>query len=177
MSKRMGQDKADVLVEDRTMLEMVSRALRAVCDQVVLLGPERKGWECWPDMVTAPGPLAGITTALIRSAHPHVAVVAVDQPFVRPETVRHLLDLTAGLPVVPVDDHGIRQVTCAAYPTAIAEVAREESEAGGSIQSLLDRVAFDVVTPETWQSWGEDGRSWFSIDSRQALEEGLTRFG
>jgi len=78
--------------------------------------------------------------------------------------------------VVPVDDVGVRQVTCAVYPKAIADAAIEEAEADGSIQSLLDRVSFEAVIPEIWVLWGEDGRSWFSVDTHAALEEGIRRF-
>ena len=171
MSKRMGQDKANVLVDDRTMLEMVGAALGAVTDHVVLLGPEREGWECWPDEVHAHGPLAGIATALRRAITDQVIVVAVDQPFVSPRTLALMQERAGELAVVPVDDHGVRQVTCAVYPTAIADTAAEEAADGGSIQSLLDRCSFSALTPEMWQAWGEDGRSWFSIDSPEALEQ------
>ncbi len=172
----MGQDKADVMVRDSTMLEMVGAAVSAVSDRAILLGPHRDGWECWPDSVHADGPLAGIATALSRAGEDLVVVVAVDHPFVRAATLGKLLERSDGLPVVPVDDHGVRQVTCAVYPTAIAEAAVEEAGSGGSIQSLLDRVAFHAVIPEDWAKWGEDGRSWFSVDSPEALEEGLAVF-
>lgn len=172
----MGQDKADVLIDHRTMLEMVGGALREVTDRVVLLGPDREGWECWPDEVHAHGPLAGIATALKRAGTDHVIVVAVDQPFVSPATLSHMQDEAGELSLVPVDDHGVRQVTCAVYPTSIADAAQEEADNGGSIQSLLDRCSFSALTPEQWQAWGEDGRSWFSIDSPEALELALATF-
>ena len=172
----MGQDKADVLVRDQTMLEMVEAALRLVADRTVLLGPDREGWEVWPDSIHAHGPLAGIATALNRTDTDHVIVVAVDHPFVRPETLRKMIDRAGDIPVVPVDDHGIRQVTCAVYPRAIARLAAEEAEMGGSIQSLLDRVSFEAIPPDVWGSWGEDGRSWFSVDSQDALGEALGRY-
>lgn len=172
----MGQNKADVLVRDQTMLESVGTTLKSVLDHVVLLGPDRDGWECWPDSVHAHGPLAGIATALARAEEEHVLLVAVDHPFVLPSTLRHLISMADGLPVVPVDDHGTRQVTCAVYPRVIGGEARDEAETGGSIQSLLDRVSFTAVTPEVWQGWNEDGRSWFSVDSPDALDEGLARF-
>jgi molybdopterin-guanine dinucleotide biosynthesis protein A len=169
----MGQDKADILVGDHTMLERVGTALEEAVGSVVVLGGGRQGWECWPDMVHAQGPLAGIATALHRTEADAVLVVAVDHPFVRPETLRRLAGLADGLPVVPVDDHGTRQVTCALYPKTIAAAAIEEAGAGGSIQSLLDRVAFRPVTPEEWREWGEDGRSWYSADSPAALEQAM----
>jgi molybdopterin-guanine dinucleotide biosynthesis protein A len=172
----MGQDKADVLVRDRTMLEMVETALRLVADRIVLLGPDRVGWDSWPDSIHAHGPLAGIATALNRTDTDHVLVVAVDHPFVRHETLRKMLDRAGDIPVVPVDDHGTRQVTCAVYPKTIARLAAEEAESGGSIQSLLDQVSFDAVPPDAWVSWGEDGRSWFSVDSQDALRQALGRY-
>lgn len=65
-------------------------------------------------------------------------------------------------------------MTCARYPKGIAPVAVEEG--GGSIQTFAGRVAFEPVTPEVWGTWGEDGRSWFSVDTPEALREGTARF-
>jgi molybdopterin-guanine dinucleotide biosynthesis protein A len=104
-------------------------------------------------------------------------VVAVDNAFVSPETLRRLVSIESDLPVVPVDDEGVRQVTCAVFPKQIAGQAVEEAEAGGSIQTLLDRVSFLPVTPDLWRQWHEDGRSWYSVDTPEALESGLERFG
>jgi molybdopterin-guanine dinucleotide biosynthesis protein A len=172
----MGRDKSDVLVDGMTMLERAGEALSAVSDRVVVLGPDRNGWECWPDSVHAEGPLAGIATALTRMVEDHVLVVAVDHAFLLSNTLSHLVSLAGHIPVVPVDRVGIRQVTCAVYPAVVGSAAVEEAAAGGSIQSLIDRVSFRPVTPDEWEAWGEDGRSWFSVDSIERLEEGLDRF-
>lgn len=173
----MGRDKADVVVSGTTMLQKVAEALASVADRIVLLGPDRTGWECWPDSVHAQGPLAGIATALARTSTGRVALVAVDHPFVRPGLLGDLVAIESELPVVPVDETGVRQVTCAIYPKAIADAAMEEAAAGGSIQTLLDRVSFRPVTPHEWQAWGEDGRSWFSVDSPEALDHAESAYG
>lgn len=173
----MGRDKADVRVGGRPMLDRVADAVRAVTDKVVLLGPEREGWECWPDSVHAQGPLAGIATALLRSESDRVVLVAVDHPFVTPSLLGHLVEIDSDLPVVPVDAAGVRQVTCAVYPAAIGDAAVDEARARGSIQTLLDRVSFRPVTPDEWGDWGEDGRSWFSVDDEQAQADGEARYG
>lgn len=172
----MGRDKADVMVAGRTMLNRVAAALERVSDRIVLLGPDREGWECWPDSVHATGPLAGIATALSRADSDRVVLVAVDQPFITSDFLERLVAIDSELPVVPVDETGVRQVTCAVYPTAIVGAALDEARAMGSIQTLLDRVSFRPITAEEWRAWGEDGRSWFSVDTDQALEEGLARF-
>lgn len=173
----MGQDKADVLVDDRTMLDLVGAAVRSVTSHSVLLGPDREGWECWPDSFHAEGPLAGIATALSRTEEDHVLLVAVDQPFIEVETLSRIRDLANGIPIVPVDDHGVPQVTCAIYPRGISGEAAEEAASGGSVQSLLDRVSFRPVSPNEWRAWGEDGRSWYSADDPEALEKGKAKFG
>lgn len=174
-SSRMGRDKASVLLDGSTMLERVGSALQEVADRIVILGPDRQGWESWPDSVHANGPLAGIATALSRGEADRILVVAVDHPLVRADFLRRLIGVDSDLPVVPVDETGVRQVTCAVYPATVAAAAVDEAIAGGSIQTLLDRVSFRPVTPEEWRGWGEDGRSWLSVDSEAALAEAERR--
>lgn len=179
-STRMGTDKADVEVAGRPMAAWVLDALRSVCDRVVVAGrpdgllgiaglsdpvPERRG------------PLAGLVAALEHGGAAPVLLVATDQPWVRAETLRHLSERLGDLPLVPTDRGGARQTTCALYPASILPVALDELLAGGSIQSVLDRTAFDPVDEDLWRSWGEDGRSWFSVDTAAMIEQGLESFG
>lgn len=175
-SRRMGTDKADVEISGSTLLDRVTSAVAEVTDRVVVLGGQREGYETWPDEAPGSGPLAGLATALSRMTEDRALVVAVDNAFVQAGTLAHLASVESDLPVVPVDHSGVRQVTCAVYPRQIAGQALEEAESGGSVQTLLDRVSFLPVTPEQWETWGEDGRSWYSVDSSEALATGMRRF-
>lgn len=176
-SRRMGSDKALVSVQGRPMITRVADAL-AVLDRVVAVGRNGtlEGIPCLPDVRRdVRGPLAGLLTALTAAEGP-VVVVAVDQPFLRPETVAMLATVgSVDEAAVPID--GARQVTCARYPAKWLPEVTAEVEVGGSIQSLLDRLPFLPIEPEEWRSWGEDGRSWFSVDTPRALSQGLERFG
>ena len=175
-SSRMGVDKATYAVAGRAMLEWVGEALDAVAHRVVVAGrAEPIGrYEALADPGPShQGPLAGLVAAL-EAYGDAVIVVATDQPWVRPETLRQLANRMTDLPVVPVDG-GVRQTTCAVYPPTVADAARTELDQSGSLQSLLDVVAFDPVVD--WYSWGEDGRSWFSVDTPKDAEEGISRFG
>jgi len=181
-SSRMGVDKATVEIEGRSMLERVAASLQVVSDRLVVAGRSStvSGLAGLPDPLPGrAGPLAGLAAALKEAdsvgAEP-IVVVAVDQPFVRPETLARLVNGYAGQAVVPVAD-GIRQVTCAVYPGDWATEAMVELEASGSIQSLLDRMPYTEVAPDEWAAWGEDGRSWFSVDDAAALEIALDRYG
>ncbi len=172
----MGMDKAHVVIEGVTMLDRVAEALSRATDRVVVLGGDHEGYESWPDSKPGTGPLAGLVTVLSRMTEDRALLVAVDNVFVDAATLHHLASIESDLPVVPVDEAGVRQVTCAVYPQQIAALAAEEAEGGGSIQTLLDRVSFLPVTPDVWSDWGEDGRSWFSVDTAADIAAGLARF-
>lgn len=175
----MGADKAHVGVGTKTMLDHVVSALSAVTGEVVVVGRTETfpGTSTLPDAGTPHrGPLAGVAAAVEAFPASLLVVVAVDQPWVRPATLERLVELDGRLPVVPVDG-GVRQTTCAVYPTDALEGIRDELDGGGSIQSLLDRTSFRPVIETEWRSWSEDGRSWFSADSTTDIENGLERFG
>ncbi len=163
----MGREKALVEVAGWPMSEWVRMALEAVCSEVVVAG--RIGTE--QGLVDPPGvrgPLAGLRAALELGSD--LLLVAVDQPWVRADTLGRLADLEGT--AVPLHE-GVRQVTCARYSTELAPTAA----AAASIQDLLDLVDYRGVAEEEWRTWGEDGRSWFSVDDEAALHQGLARYG
>jgi molybdopterin-guanine dinucleotide biosynthesis protein A len=171
-SRRMGRDKASIQVGGRPFSEWIRRALAG--RTTVFLGGDL------PDVRTigdAPGsgPVAGLASALTIGADA-VLLVAVDQPWLRPGTVDHLVERFSGRPVVPVDD-GVRQVTCAIYPASLAPKAARLAEEGRALQAVLDDVGVDEVPAAEWAEWGEDGRSWFGADTPDEVAEGIERFG
>lgn len=175
-SKRMGADKALVEVGGRPMIDWVLESLGRVCARVVVSGrADGHGHETLPDPDGAHrGPLSGLVAALDAFPDSSLALVAVDQPWIRADTIEQLGALVDELAAVPVEG-GVRQTTCAVYPAGLAEAARRELAGGGSLQSLLDVAAFRPVVD--WREWGEDGRSWYSADTPEAVRRGLDRFG
>lgn len=171
-SKRMGRDKATVEIDGRPMVLHVAAALRRVTPHVVAVGRNvtLAGLATVPD--TTPGrrgPVAGLEAALIHAAGASVLLVATDQPFVRAETLARLVEQPAGDAVVP-ESEGILQPTCALYRQGCLDAASEVlARGGGSLQDVLAAVQVNVVDEAQWRSWGEDGRSWLSIDTPEAL--------
>jgi molybdopterin-guanine dinucleotide biosynthesis protein A len=149
------------------MIEWVTKALAEVSDRVVVAGrPE--GWAGHEGLIDPPGlsgPLAGLVAALELGSD--LLLVAVDQPWVRVETLRALSGMEGT--VVPIDG-GVRQVTCARYSAGITVAAK-------SLQGIFDQIPHRSVEEHEWRTWGEDGRSWFSADDERAIAEGLGRFG
>lgn len=175
----MGADKALVRIAGLPMVRWVAKAADSITSRVVAVGRDNPlaGIPAIPDIPTSrEGTLAGLVTALEFAAPDPVLLLAVDQPFVRSETLNNLWKELEGTPIVPLDEQA-RQVTCAIYPGSLANDASAELEQGGSVQSLLDRVSHEELPADVWETWGEDGRSWFSVDSTEALAEGLRRYG
>ncbi len=175
-SRRMGKDKAKVLLDGRTLLDWVFAALSQVVSEVVVVGRETaEGIPSVPDALPGSrGPSAGIVTALLEAKGRPILVVGVDQPWVRPSTLAALLDVRPQ-PATPLDGHF--QVTCATYPARSLPILEEAARSEGSLQPTIPLLGGTAVPPEQWRSWGEDGRSWFSVDTPESLSEGLHRYG
>jgi molybdopterin-guanine dinucleotide biosynthesis protein A len=176
-SSRMGTDKAEVTIGGESMLERVVGVAASVGHAVIVGRGGAGSWDTIDDLRPGRlGPLAGLESALVHAAGRDVVLVGVDQPFLRAETLVRLSEL-AGDVVIPIEN-GWEQVTCAVYRKPFLPMVREalDAEADLSILTILDRVDTTTVEPEDWRSWGEDGRSWFSIDTPEALQLGLSRY-
>lgn len=170
-STRMGRSKADYELDGRAMADWVVDALTICCDAVVAAGRAWRELPVIPDVPDMEGPLAGIVASLRHVKGP-ITVVAVDQPWVRADTLQRLAASSSGDRIVVPMDGGVAQVTCAVYTPDLLEGAVQRS-----IQAALDVVSHDAVARDTWTQWGEDGRSWFSVDRPADAAVGLERFG
>ncbi len=183
-SSRMGANKALVEVAGRSMSTWVSQAvvaaLPADARSVALGNTPLNGLPRVEDH-PGTGPLSGLAAVADfcdqYGLNPEaVLLVAVDHPWTRPETLRALIARYQGRTVVPTH-HRVRQVTCAVYPISFVTAASQGAVAGKGFQTLLDAMDVDEVSHDTWTDWGEDGRSWFSVDERQDIARGLERYG
>jgi molybdopterin-guanine dinucleotide biosynthesis protein A len=176
-SSRMGTDKAQVTIEGETLLERVAGVAGSVGDVVLVGGPPAEGLERIPDLRSGRlGPLAGLEAALVHGAGRDVILVGVDQPFVRADTLRRLSEI-AGDAVVPIDNRW-EQVTCAVYRDRCLPAIQEALDTAEdlAIITILANVGTTRVERHEWTAWGEDGRSWYSVDTPEALAAGIARY-
>lgn len=171
-SSRMGEDKALVELSGKPMGLWVAEALREAGLEVVTFGGQQRigDIETIADPPGLRGPVAGLMSALEYSERRPVFIVAVDQPLLRPETVAGLLSIWTHDAVVPVDNDA-PQVTCAVYRATCLPAIRQITAVNpdASMRNLLDFVSVRQVDQTEWSAWGEDGRSWRSVDTPEDL--------
>ena len=136
-SRRMGRDKALLLVDGVPMAVRVAAVLRAAgCASVVAIGGDRDalaaaGLTVIADEFPGEGPLGGVITAL--AAHPEAAavvIVACDLPRLQPQSVRALLDGLGDHEVAVAAAGDRQQPVCAAWRPAAAATLRDMFDAG-----------------------------------------------
>ena len=167
----MGTDKAVVSFRGAPMVHHVADALSTASLDVLIVGRHSSlaGYPAIPDLLRlGGGPAVGLLTALTHDEDADVFLVAVDQPLLRSATITAMLELE-GDAVVPMEQ-GHPQVTCALYRQA-CRGPLQQALAGGErkLRRLLDTVATTYVAEDTWQGWEEDGRSWLSLDTPEAV--------
>jgi molybdopterin-guanine dinucleotide biosynthesis protein A len=160
----MGTDKALMEFQGEPLAQRVLRALRAVCDHVLVASGDgsRLGSLGVPqvaDVVTDAGPLGGIMAGLEAAATDLVAVVAVDMPFASAEVLRLLAERWDGQDaVVPATDRGPEPLH-AVYSRSAAATLRQQLESGVfTMHRVLERIQTLVVGEQDWRVADPSGR-------------------
>lgn len=161
-SRRMGQDKALLVVDSEPLVVRVARRLEAVCDRVVIAGDSHSldglGYPRITDAAADVGPLGGIVAALEVAATPLVAVVAVDMPFAAPSVLAQLARTWTGqAAVVPVVS-GRVQPLHGVYATGRSADFRRCMEMGmHRLSDVLTEVGARAVNQSVWGCAAPDG--------------------
>ncbi|HKV83461.1 MAG TPA: molybdenum cofactor guanylyltransferase [Ktedonobacterales bacterium] len=156
-SRRMGQEKARLVIQGEPLLARVTRLLRLAFSEVVVVGPPSvaelvPGFAVVPDTRAGQGPLAGLEAAFAATRTPLLFVVACDMPFLSPTLARRMTAIALAQPDAQVialrSDLGVEPLH-AVYRRACQPVVTALLENGErSLQALLARVRVAEVTPE-----------------------------
>src|SRR6185436_20227274 len=139
-SSRMGVNKANLLLNGKTTVSLISEALRSVTSRVSVVGTSVEatstGLPGVPDLHESWGPLGGIQAALHACKSELCLVIACDLPFVTGELFAYLLQIEGGsnttsAAVVPLQSDGRPQPLCAVYRKQSCLAAAEKSIALG----------------------------------------------
>ena len=153
-SRRLGVDKASLVLDGETLAVRAGRRLAAVCTPALEIGDGASGLPSLRESPPGSGPLAALAAAgvaLRERGHGGSAVLlAVDLPAVDETLLTWLRDRPGAPTAVPRVD-GRLQLVCARYG-ADALLAAHSLVAGGirSLHELLDVVDHDIVDEGEW---------------------------
>lgn len=156
-SSRMGQNKADISLLGRTLLQWQVDKLRALGIEDIMLSGEGcaalTGTRVIPDEYPHRGPLGGLHACLRAAKHPRCLVLGVDVPLVPVAALAHLC--RSHIEGVTVLHHGEKQeLLIGVYDSALSEIiALMIKERGAPVRALSEKVpwkCFDYLGPEVF---------------------------
>lgn len=153
-STRMGEDKAFLVLEGRSLLSRALELAGMVTRDVRIAGQAAKFTAFAPvveDIYPKSGPLGGIHAALRNSTSELNLMLAVDLPFVESRFLGYLVEQARGsgsIVTVPRAAGGW-QPLCAVYRREFAAVAEKSLHAGrNKIDALFSEVETREITEE-----------------------------
>ncbi len=151
-SRRMGRDKALLLVDGRPMIASIADQLKPLFEEIVISAdrPDAYGFlglSVVADAEPGQGPLMGIASGLPHMTQDLNFVTACDIPRINLPFINRLIKLAAGFDIVlPYYDEGQHEPLFAVYrKTVVSEAARILAAGGRSILDLLDRAKVNLI--------------------------------
>jgi len=175
-SVRMGQDKALLLWNGRTLLEHCVANLREVTSEIVIVADRAdryalSGCRMAADLYPDAGPVGGIVTGLMTLGAGRHMVVACDMPFIRMELLRLMLDAATEEwdAVVPEVD-GRSEPLCAVYcDTAVPPLQRFLEEGQRAAHRALLSLRTRRIGEEDLRCADPDLRSFTNLNTPDDL--------
>jgi molybdopterin-guanine dinucleotide biosynthesis protein A len=154
-SQRMGSDKANLLLGERTLLQRVIAKMQQVFPAVVLSVRKPRPEIDLPQVcdeqagesLHGGGPLAGLAAGLDRITTPWGFLVACDMPFIEPAMIALLAGHRSGYQAVVPVVQGHQQTLAAFYSADCMGVLRAHLAGGGknSLRALLENLRVRYV--------------------------------
>lgn len=178
-ARRLGQDKARLMVDGQSLAGLAARRLEAVCSRVVIADAGKGVLAGWPSVPDGPGrgPAAGILGAAGADPESPFLVLGCDLPRISVELLRHLLELGAEGWDWVVPRHRQRlEPLCSFYGRrALDTLARQVRNGQLALHALADaplRTRF-VETSELAQL-GDPDHLFFNLNTPQDLQRFLS---
>ena len=173
-SRRMGQDKAGLMLDGKSLLERVTATMQQIFPNVIVSVRRLRGEVDLPqvcDEHEASGPLAGLIAGLAQVDTPWVFAVACDMPFVSTRVVEHLAGCRGKFQAVVPVVGGYEQPLAAFYAKSTLEAMRASLAAGDrSLRGSLEKLEVNYVSEAELLAADPQLRSFFDLDTPQDFQ-------
>lgn len=181
-STRMGQDKAALTLNGRTLLEHALAILHGVCGDVAILGKRELYGGLAPvyeDIFPGCGPLGGIHAALTNSQTEYNLVIAVDTPFLQPEFLSYVAEraVESGAVVTTPEIAGYTQPLCAVYARKFLPIAEQALKSGDyKITPLFPKGQTLVIQEPELRRFAFGAEMFENLNTPEDMERARSRF-
>ncbi len=176
-SQRMGRDKANVTLGEKTLLQTVADTMQQIFPQVIVSVRQPRAGIDLPqvcDELHNGGPLAGLVASVGKITTPWAFMVACDMPFVVPEVIELLagyrLQHQAVVPVV----HGHPQPLAAFYAAScLAPLRASLAAQQKGLRDVIKQLDVRYVDEAEMLKADPHLRSFFDLDTPQDVEAAM----
>jgi len=149
-SRRMGSDKAGLVVNGESLAVRSARVLSAVCDPVIEVGPSVSGLPAVLEDPPGAGPLVALLAGVGALGNPRtVVLLACDLPFIEPAFLNLLRAWPGTGTVIPVVNDRY-QYACARYGASALDAARLALQSGDASLRALAGPDSEYLTEAEW---------------------------
>jgi molybdopterin-guanine dinucleotide biosynthesis protein A len=176
-SRRMGANKAFLKLFGVPLIEHVLRALRGICDKLVIVTNSPAQYADYnaaviTDVFDLRGPLTGIYSGLLHSTDEYNFVAACDMPFLNPGLISFMTGLTGEQDIVAPSVGGLVEPLHAIYCRRLLPViAKRIHEDARRIQGLFSETRVRYVTEDEIDLYDPQRRSFMNLNTPQEYKE------
>ncbi|MGA8573724.1 MAG: molybdenum cofactor guanylyltransferase [Desulfobaccales bacterium] len=179
-SRRLGLDKASLLLGGKTLTRRVAEALAPLVGDCWLItnhpGPHLAlGLPLVTDLWPFQGPAGGLRTALFYSRTPWVLAAAVDNPFLAPELLAGLTARLAGTsrPAVVCRSASGLEPFPGLYHVRLLPSLTEFLKSQRRASLFVSKCRPQVMPPEEVMRLDPEGKSFFNLNTPEDLERAV----
>ena len=178
-SRRMGQDKADLVFDGRTLLGRVIATMQLNFPKVIVSVRQTRAGIDVPqvcDEMPESGQLTGLIAGLAQAGTPWVFAVACDMPFMTAAVISRLAAYRNGHQAVVPLVGGYPQPLAAFYAMNALDVMRASIAQGDmSLRGMLQKLEVRYVSEAELRDCDPQLRCFFDLDTPQDVEAALKK--
>jgi len=176
-NRRMGRDKAFLVLDGIPLIEHVLRTLRGIFPQTIIVTNTPSAYASYDtvvitDAVDKRGPLTGIYSGLLYSMDVYNFVVACDMPFLNPALITYMAGLGQNYDIIMPKVSGRVEPLHAIYskgllPLIETHLRRDERQ----IQGILNEARVRYVTDREVVRYDPGIRSFKNLNTPEEYKE------
>jgi molybdopterin-guanine dinucleotide biosynthesis protein A len=169
-SRRMGQDKAFLLIEGLPVIERIIRVMQGCFKDLLLVGDRPERFESYglpvvPDIYPGSS-LGGLYTGLHTAATDAIFVTSCDIPFSNPELIRFICaDTKPYDAVIPATEGGLEPLFALYHKTCLPAMQAALEAGNYRITSVLHHLNVKTILQEQMKKVDPGGRGLLNINT------------